>query len=81
MIILSTNVAQKLLETEFLIAICHPIGDTNGNQKTLFLKIFALHSPIVKSIFVCRLSGVDICWNHCLLRFYHFNKLSSSCFL
>ena len=46
-LILSTNVDQKLLETEFLIDICHPIGD-KWQLKTLFLAIFDLRSSIVK---------------------------------
>ena len=49
-LILSTNVDKKKLETEFLIAICRPIGD-KWQSKTLFL-------AIVKSVFYCRLSGV-----------------------
>ena len=32
MLILSTNVDQKSLATEFLIAICRQSGATNGNQ-------------------------------------------------
>ena len=38
-LILSTDVDQKSLETEFLIAICRPTGDT-WQSKTLFLAIF-----------------------------------------
>ena len=38
-LILSTNVDQKSLETEFLIAIFHPTGD-KWQSKTLFLSIF-----------------------------------------
>ena len=30
------NLDKKMLETEFLIAICHPTGD-NWQSKTLFL--------------------------------------------
>ena len=37
--ILSTNIDKKLLETEFLIAICRPNGD-KWQSKTLFLEIF-----------------------------------------
>ena len=55
--ILSTNVNQKLLETEYLIAICHPIGD-KCQSKTLFLAIFDPCSSIVTGIFDCRLPGV-----------------------
>ena len=38
MLILSTNVDQKSLETEFLIAICRPTGD-KWQSKTPFLAI------------------------------------------
>ena len=31
---------------------------TNGNKKTLFLSIFDPHSPIVYSVFDCRLPGL-----------------------
>ena len=51
------NVDQKSLETEFLIAICRPTGD-KCQSKTLFLAIFDPRSPIVKSVFYCRLPGV-----------------------
>ena len=57
MLILSTKVDQKSLETEFSIAICHPTGDKMKSKK-LFLKIFDPRSSIVKSIFDCRISGV-----------------------
>ena len=53
-LILPTNVDQKQLETEFLIAICRRSGDS----KTLFLAIFDPRSSIVKSGFECRKSGV-----------------------
>ena len=55
--ILSTNVDQKSLETEFLIAICRPTGN-KWQSKTLFLVIFDQRLSIVKSIFDCRLPGV-----------------------
>ena len=55
----STNVDQKSLETEILIAICRPIGD-KWQSKTLFLAIFDPHSSIVKSLFDCRLPGVKM---------------------
>ena len=55
--ILSRNVDQTLLETEFLIAICHHTGD-KWQSKTLFLSIFDARSSIVDGIFDCRLSGV-----------------------
>ena len=45
------------LETEFLIAICHPTGD-KWQSKTLFLAIFDPRSSIVKVVFDCHLSGV-----------------------
>ena len=58
MLILYKNVDQKSLETEFLIAICHPIGD-KWQLKTLFLAIFDLCSMIVKKhVFDCCLPGV-----------------------
>ena len=56
-LILSTNVDQKLFETEFLIAICRLSGH-KWQSKTLFLEIFYPHLSIVKSIFDCRLPGV-----------------------
>ena len=59
MLILSTNVDQKLLETEFLIAICRQTGDKR-QWKTLLLAIFYLHLSIVKSVLNCRLYGVLI---------------------
>ena len=57
MLILSTNEDQKSLETEFLIAICRPIGN-KGQSKTLILGICDPRSGIVQSVFDCRLSGV-----------------------
>ena len=57
MLILSTNVDQKTLETEFLIAICRPTSD-KWQSKTLFLAIFDPRSSIVKSVFEFRLPGV-----------------------
>ena len=54
--ILSTNVDQKSLETEFLIAICRPTGD-KWQLKTLSSD-FDPRSSIVKSVFDCRLPGV-----------------------
>ena len=56
-LILSTNVDQTSLETEFLIAICRPTGD-KWQSKTLFLAFVDPHSSIVKCVFDCRLSGV-----------------------
>ena len=56
-LIVSTNVDQKSLETEFAIAICRPTGD-KWQSKILFLAIFDPRSSIVKSAFDCRLSGV-----------------------
>ena len=58
-LMLSTNVDQKLLKTEFLIAICCLTGD-KWQSKTLFLAILDPHSSIVKSIFDFCLSGVDM---------------------
>ena len=45
-LILSTNVDQKSLETEFSFAICRPTGDT-WQSKTRFLAIFDPRSSIV----------------------------------
>ena len=42
-LILSTKVDEKLLETEFWIAICRPTGD-KWQSKTPFLVIFDPHS-------------------------------------
>ena len=53
----STEVDQKLLETEFTIAICCQSGDKKQST-TLFLVIFYPGLSIVKSIFYCRLRGV-----------------------
>ena len=50
--VLSRNVDQKSLETEFLIAICR------RQSKTLFLSIFDPRSLIVDSVFDCLLLGV-----------------------
>ena len=59
MLIPSTNVDHKSLETESSIAICRLTGD-KWQSKTLFLAIFDLHWLIVKSgFFSCRLSGVN----------------------
>ena len=55
--ILSRNVDQKSLETEFSIDLCRHAGDKK-QSKTLFLAIFDLCSSIVKSVFDCRLPGV-----------------------
>ena len=57
-ILLSSNVDQKSLETEFSIAICRPTGD-KWQSKTLFLVIFDSRSSIVKSVFdsVCPVWG------------------------
>ena len=48
-LILSANIGQKLLETEFSIAFCRPTGD-KWQSKTLFLAIFDPRSSIVKSV-------------------------------
>ena len=55
--ILSTNIDQKSLETDFLIAICRLTGD-KWQSKTLYLPIFDPRSLIDKSLFDCRLPGV-----------------------
>ena len=57
MLIPSTNVDKKLSETEFSIAVCRPTGD-KWQLKTLFLAVLDPRSPIVKSVFDCRLAGV-----------------------
>ena len=57
--ILSRNVDQKSLETEFSIAICRHTGD-KWQSKTLFLSIFDPRSSIVDSFYDCRLPGVVI---------------------
>ena len=56
---LMTNVDQKTLETELLIAICRLTGD-KWQSKILFLAIFDPHSSIAKSVFDCCLSGVKM---------------------
>ena len=66
--ILSRNVDQKSLETEFSIAICRHTGD-KWQPKTLFLSIFDPRLLIVDSIFDCRLPGVmPFCWNNIVNR-------------
>ena len=47
----STNVYQKSLETEFLIAICHHTDD-KWQSKTMFLTIFYLRSSIVLAFLI-----------------------------
>ena len=58
MLILSNNVEQKSLETEFSIAICLQTGN-KWQSKTMFLVIFDPHSSIVKtqSVLDCRIPG------------------------
>ena len=56
-----TNVDEKSLETEFLIAICHSIGD-KWRSKTLFIAIFDLCSSIDKSVFFLPPIQCDL-WN------------------
>ena len=58
--ILSRNVDQKSLETEFSIAFCRQCGD-KWQSKTLFLSIFDPCSSIVDSVFDCHLPGVNLC--------------------
>ena len=50
-LILSMNVDQKSLETEFFIAICRPTGD-KWQSKTLFLAIFDGPLLIDKSVLI-----------------------------
>ena len=59
-LILSMKVDQKLLEKEFLIAICRRTGH-KWQSKTLFLAIFYLRSLTVKSFLI----AVDPVW--CIL--------------
>ena len=54
---LSTNVDQKWLETESLIAIYRPIGD-KWQSKHYFSDFCDPRSSIVRNVFDCRLSGV-----------------------
>ena len=56
-LILSTNVDQKSLATEFTIAICRQTGD-NWQSKILFLAISDPHMSIIKSVCDCQLLGV-----------------------
>ena len=58
-LILSTNVDQKSLETEFSIPICRPAGD-KWQSKTLFLAIFfdPCSSPTVPGVIIA--SFIDI---------------------
>ena len=58
-LILSTNVDQKWIETEFSLAICRLTGD-QWQSKTLFLRIFDPRSSIVKNVFDCRLPCVGL---------------------
>ena len=58
-LIISTNIDQKSLATEFSIAICRSTDD-KWQSKTLFLWIFYPRSSIVKHVFDCRLLGVFI---------------------
>ena len=56
-LILSTNVDKKSLEMKFSIVSCRPTGD-KWQSKKMVLESFDPHSPIVKSVFDCRLPGV-----------------------
>ena len=57
--ILSNNVDNISLATEFSIAICRPTVD-KWQSKTPFLSTFDPRSSIVKKFFDCHLSGVNI---------------------
>ena len=57
-LILSTNVDQTSLETEFSTAICRQSGD-KWQSKTLLIAIFDPRSSVVKNVFDCRLSGAE----------------------
>ena len=61
-LILSTNVDQNIVKTEFSIAIFRPTGD-KWQSKTLFLSIFDPRSSIVKSVFDCHLYGAILVTN------------------
>ena len=56
-LVLSTNVDQKSLVTKFSIAICQS-GD-KWQSKTLFIRTVDPRSSIFKSLYDCRLSGVN----------------------
>ena len=56
--ILSTNVDQQYLETDFSIAVSRPTGD-HWQSKTLVVAISDPRSSIVKRVFDCRISGMD----------------------
>ena len=58
-LILSTDVDQKSLETEFSIAICRQ-SENKWQSKTLFPAIYDPRSSIFKSVFDCRLPGVKM---------------------
>ena len=69
------NVDKKLLETEFMNAICRPTGD-KWQSKALFLVIFIC---VVKSVFDCRLSGVYLNGNMAAITIsinFHFKILT-----
>ena len=51
------HIDQKSLETEFSIAICHPIGD-KWQSKILFLAILVPRLSIVKRVFDRCLPGM-----------------------
>ena len=55
MLMLSTNVDPRSLETELSTAVCRPTGD-KWQLKTLFPAICDPRSSIVQSVFDCRLS-------------------------
>ena len=54
-----TNIDQKSLETEFLIAICRQLGD-KWESKTLFLTIFDLRLSIV---FMFSIAAYPVCYS------------------
>ena len=61
-LILSTDVDQNIVKTEFTIAIFRPTGD-KWQSKTLFLTFFDPCSSIVKSVFDCHISGAILVTN------------------
>ena len=57
MLMLSTNVDPRSLETELSTSVCCPTGDKR-QSKTLFPAICVPRSSIVQSVFDCRLSDM-----------------------
>ena len=70
--ILSTNVDQNLLDTEFSIAICRPAGDKWQSKLDTVSSDFDTRSSIVKSVFDCRLSMCN--WRFLSIFYYFYRK-------